>query len=164
MAANHPLRVEVARNRLAASGPCSLTLALRVVALLLYPLFVAAAETNRNSPLAAGEPKAVRTLDIAPVWSGHPVGFALLTSGKRQLVAFYDAERRMTVGSRGLHESRWQLVPLPSVLGWDSHNYVTLAVDHEGQIHLSGNMHCQPLIYFRTTRPYDITSFQRVRS
>jgi hypothetical protein len=53
-------------------------------------------------------------------------------------------------------------VPLPSSLGWDSHNYVTLAVDHEGQIHLSGNMHCQPLVYFRTARQYDITSFQQI--
>jgi hypothetical protein len=110
----------------------------------------------------AAEPKVVQTLEVGPVWSGHPVGFALLTSGKRQLIAFYDAERRMTVGSRGLAENHWQLVRLPSVLGWDSHNYVTLAVDQHAQIHVSGNMHSRPLIYFRTTRPDDITSFQQI--
>ena len=132
------------------------------MACVLICLSTATAAENRKGPLLAESPKVVRTLDIAPVWSGHPVGFALLTSGKRQLVAFYDADRRMTVGSRWLNESRWQLVPLPSVLGWDSHNYITLVVDHDGQIHVSGNMHCQPLVYFRTARPYDITSFRQI--
>ena len=89
--------------------------------------------------LLAEEPSSERESDIAPVWSGHPVGFALLTRGKQQLVAFYDADRRMTIGARALDESPWELVRLPAVLGWDSHNYVTLAVDRAGQIHVSGN-------------------------
>ncbi|MBM3334397.1 BNR repeat-containing protein, partial [Candidatus Sumerlaeota bacterium] len=53
---------------------------------------------------------------------------------------------------------------LPTSVGWDSHNYVTMAIDSGGFIHLSGNMHCVPLIYFRTTKPYDIRSFERVPS
>jgi hypothetical protein len=99
-----------------------------------------------SRPLVAGPPSSVRKLDIAPVWSGHPVGFALLTRGRHQLVAFYDADRRMTIGTRRLDQSHWQLVRLPSVLGWDSHNYVTMAVDRAGQIHVSGNMHGRPLV------------------
>jgi hypothetical protein len=125
-------------------------------------LLCAAAEKNAASPSAADGPAVVRTLDVAAVWSAHPVGFALLTAGERQFVAFYDAERRMTVGLRRLDERQWQLERLPSVLGWDSHNYVTLAVDRDGQIHVSGNMHCHPLVYFRTERPYDIASFRRI--
>ena len=78
------------------------------------------------------------------------MGFALLTRGQQQLVAFYDADRRMTDCARSLEENHWQLVRVPSELGWDSHNYVTMAVDSAGQIHVSGNMHCQPLVYFRT--------------
>jgi hypothetical protein len=112
----------------------------------------------------ADRPLTVEKLDIAPVWSGHPVGFALLTHGKQQLVAFYDADRRMTVGARSLDQRPWQLVRLASELGWDSHNYVTMAVDSTGQIHVSGNMHCHPLVYFRTERPGDITSFRQVPS
>ena len=114
------------------------------------------------APLLAEEPASVPVFDIAPVWSGHPVGFALLTRGQQQLVAFYDADRRMTIGARSLDENHWQLVRLPSELGWDSHNYVTMAVDSTGQIHVSGNMHCQPLVYFRTERPGDIFSFRQV--
>jgi len=103
-----------------------------------------------------------RPLDLGLVWSGHPVGFCLLTEGERQFVAFYDARRRLTVAARRLDSRRWQLVRLPETLGWDSHNYVTMAADDEGYLHLSGNMHGAPLVYFRTTRPWDITTFTRL--
>lgn len=103
-----------------------------------------------------------QVIEIAPVWSGHPVGFALLTHGERQYVAFYDANRRMTVGGRTLDAPSFQLVRLPETIGWDSHNYITMTVDDEGLLHLSGNMHCVPLVYFRTRKPHDITTFERV--
>jgi hypothetical protein len=90
------------------------------------------------------------------------VGFSLLTHGDYQFVAFYDDQRRMTVAARTLDKSNWQFVRVPTSVGWDSHNSVTMAMDDDGQIHLSGNMHCVPLIYFRTTRPFDITSFERI--
>ena len=108
--------------------------------------------------------KIERSLHVSPVWAGHPVGFDLLAHGDRQLAAFYDDQRRMTVASRALGSGAWTYVRLPTSVGWDSHNYVTMAVDDEGQIHLSGNMHCIPLIYFRTTRPLDIDSFEKVEA
>lgn len=103
-------------------------------------------------------------IEVAPVWAGHPVGFALLTHGDRQFVGFYDAERKLTVGSRGLSETGWHFVKLPETLGWDSHNYVTMAVDDDGCIHLCANMHAGPLVYFRTAKPDDIDTFERVTS
>lgn len=99
------------------------------------------------------------TVDL--VWSGHPVGFSLLTRGDRQFVAYYNADRQMTVAARHVDGTEWQKAALPEKVGWDSHNYVTMAVDDGGFIHLSGNMHCRPLVYFRTTAPLDITTFQR---
>jgi hypothetical protein len=115
--------------------------------------------------IAAGETefKVDSTLDIAPVWSGHPVGFCLLTHGENQFVAFYDDQRRMTVAARKLNSSRWQFVRLPEKIGWDSHNYITMTVDDDDYLHLSGNMHCVPLIYFRTAKPLDITTFKRIK-
>jgi len=94
-------------------------------------------------------------LDVAPVWSGHPVGFALLTSGDRQVVGFYDADRRLTVATRSLDERAWTFVPLPRTTGWDSHNSITMAVDREGFLHLAADMHCSPLVYFRSRHPLD---------
>ncbi len=129
---------------------------LRVLPLLIGLLWLGTAAAGADT-LAVEQ-----VIDVAPVWSGHPVRFALLTHGNRQFVAFYDAQRQMTVGSRSVDSGRWQFARLPSKVGWDSHNSVTMAVDHDGTIHLSGNMHCVPLIYFRSRRPYDVTSFQRI--
>lgn len=104
------------------------------------------------------------TVDVAPVWSGHSVGFALLTDGDEQFAAYYDASRRMTIASRRLDSTEWTKEILPTSVKWDSHNYVTMAIDSQGHLHVSGNMHCAPLIYFRTTRPRDVTSFEQIAS
>lgn len=100
----------------------------------------------------------VERLEVAPVWSGCPVGFAMLTHSNRQFLAFYSAERVMTLAQRELCTNAWTFVELPSKLGWDSHNYVTMTADAAGYLHVSGNMHCVPLVYFRSERPLDIRS------
>ena len=102
------------------------------------------------------------TIDIAPVWSGHPVEFALLTQGDQQFVAFYDAQRNMTIAQRTLGDRAFRLTVLPTKVGWDSHNGIEMAVDDDGYIHVSGNMHAKPLIYFRSTRPLDASTLARV--
>lgn len=112
-------------------------------------------------PLPPDQP-GVRSLDVAPVWSAHPVQFALLTHGDRQCVAYYDEARALIVATRKLSDLAWTSTKLPVVTGWDSHNYLALAVDRDGQLHLSGNMHNNPLVYFRTTRPGDIATFERI--
>lgn len=104
------------------------------------------------------------TIAIAPVWAGHPVGFSLLSHEDRQYVAFYDADRQMTVAERKLDGPEWTFTRLPQKVVWDSHNYIRMAIDDAGHIHLSGNMHGVPLVYFRTTRPGDSTSFEQVES
>jgi hypothetical protein len=102
------------------------------------------------------------SLDIALVWSGHPVRFCLLTTDNQQFVAYYDRDRQMTVAMRSLDSDQWRYRKLDSKVGWDSHNYITMALDAEDHIHLCGNMHVDPLVYFRTTRPFDIRTFERI--
>ncbi|MCC5931661.1 MAG: BNR repeat-containing protein [Cyclobacteriaceae bacterium] len=112
---------------------------------------------------------------IDSVWAGHPVGFALLTEGNRQFIAYYNKERNMMVGQRTLDQKTFSLFKMPvfnreeghgisTILNWDSHNYVTIALDKEGYIHLSGNMHVHPLTYFRSTAPYDISSMEQIHA
>jgi hypothetical protein len=101
-------------------------------------------------------------IDIAPVCSAFPVGFCLLTHGSQQFVAFYDADRQMTVGVRKLDEATWHFAKLPEHIGWDSHNYIAMTIDDADMIHLSGNMHASPLQYFRTTKPLDVDSFIKI--
>ncbi len=100
--------------------------------------------------------------DVAPVWAGHPVGFCLMTAGDDQFVAYYDAERRMTVAHRPLGNSDWDYQVLPETVGWDSHNSVTMALDSAGNLHVSGNMHVRPLVYFRTHKTGNIHALDRI--
>jgi hypothetical protein len=113
------------------------------------------------------------TIPIDSVWAGHPVGFSLLTHGSRQYIAYYNARRNMVVGQRNLDEPEFMLHVMPAtyrethggtstVLDWDSHNSVTMEVDSEGYIHLSGNMHVHPLTYFRSINPDDISTLEQV--
>jgi hypothetical protein len=107
-------------------------------------------------------PHTLEEITLENVWSGHPVFFALVTHGTRQYAAYYDAERNMTVASRSLGESSFTRVDLPSVLGWDSHNYVAMAVDTANHVHVAGNMHSTPLVYFRTSDAADTSTFEKL--
>src|SRR5688500_11979164 len=101
----------------------------------------------------------IEALEVGPAWAGHPVGFALLTSGERQYVAFYDEDRALRVASRELSSRSWHVTRLPVTTTWDSHRYITMAMDRGGHLHLAGNMHNSPLVYFRLSRPHDAESF-----
>jgi hypothetical protein len=116
-----------------------------------------------------------QVIKIDQVWAGHPVGFCLLTEGEMQYVAYYNADRHMVVGQRNLLENKFDLHVVPpkertpedrtsTVLDWDSHNSITMAVDKDGYIHLAGNMHVHPITYFRSTRPWDIASLVQIRN
>jgi hypothetical protein len=109
-------------------------------------------------------PAIVETVDIEDVFSGHPVNFALVTRQNRQFAAYYDAERNMTVASRTLGSTTWTFKRLPTVLGWDSHNHVAMALDSANGIHVAGNMHNVPLIYFRSATAFDVSGLARVTS
>jgi len=110
---------------------------------------------------AVSQFKLEKSIDIATVPAGFPVGFGLLTDGPRQYVAYYDQQRRMTIASRTTDSDTWQSTVLPTKVGWDSHNYITMAIDRDGHLHVSGNMHAEKLIYFRTEKPADITTLKR---
>lgn len=116
-------------------------------------LLVTAATTQADVP---------DTIPVDTVWAGHPVGFSLLTHGDQQFVAYYNADRQMTVAQRTLGATDWTYTHLDSHIGWDSHNYVTMVVDDDGYLHLAGNMHGDPLTYFRSAKPLDASTLERV--
>ena len=100
------------------------------------------------------------SLKVSDVWSGHPVDFSFVERGDSQYVAYYDTMRRMTVAMRPTQTKTVRYVNLPSTIGWDSHNYIAMALDSLGLIHVSGNMHAVPLTYFRSTAPFKIDSIK----
>ncbi|CAN5914207.1 hypothetical protein BH24BAC1_BH24BAC1_25030 [soil metagenome] len=117
---------------------------------------------HEATPAASREPKVEEELEVAKVWPGHPVGFSLLTSPPHQYVAYYDEDRRMTVAHRRLGEQQWTYQVLPERVGWDSHNYIAMALDAQGHLHVSGNLHGDPLKYFYAATPHDIRSLRRM--
>lgn len=115
----------------------------------------------------------VQTIAIDSVWAGHPVGFSLYTHEDRQYIAYYNANRNTVVGQRNLDEDEFEQHILPptsretargtsTVVGWDSHNSLTLGIDKAGFIHLSGNVHVNPLTYFRSSKTGDISTLEQV--
>lgn len=148
-----------------------------LIFLSFFAILFVACDQKPTEPITIDETanteSIVQTINIDSVWAGHPVGFCLYTQDDRQYIAYYNATRNLVVGQRNLNEDNFQLHILPptnreecqgtsTVLGWDSHNSVTLGIDKDGFIHLSGNVHCHPLTYFRSEKPNDISKMNQI--
>jgi hypothetical protein len=133
-----------------------------LLSLLMLLIAFAVATVAPTQSAAAATYRIADTQDVDTVPSWFPVGFCLLTHGDSQFAAYYNDKHQMIVARRKLDGRQWQKVELPAKIGWDSHNYITMAIDASGHIHLAGNMHCVPLIYFRTREPGDIATFERL--
>ncbi|MDR7115033.1 hypothetical protein J2X41_000920 [Caulobacter sp. BE254] len=127
--------------------------------LVLSPARTFAQAPEADHPVRALPIKSIEAID--QVWSGHKVGFALAAGAKRIYVGYYDANRQLTIAQRDRAGTAWTYVKLDTWLGWDSHNYVAMAVDPAGQLHVMANMHSEPLIYFRTTGSDDARDLRR---
>lgn len=106
----------------------------------------------------------IRRIPVAKGIASHPVngGHCLISDGENQYIAFYDGDHRMTVGKRKLSETKWDFAKLPEQVGWDTHNRIVLFQDRKEHLHITGNMHCSPLRYYRTKAPADIHTFQAI--
>jgi hypothetical protein len=140
-----------------------------IVGLSLYACIV----KKPNNPVVIDETNKTESIEqvieIDSVWAGHNASFALYTHKNRQYIAYYNANRNLVVGQRNLNENNFDLHIMPptsyetaggtsTVLKWDSHNYLTLALDKDGFIHLAGNMHANPITYFKSTKANDIST------
>lgn len=101
-------------------------------------------------------------VEVSNVLSAFHVGFSMIEKNGYVYMAYYDGEHQMTVARYHCETKKVEYKKLPSVIGWDTHNYVTMAFDKEGYLHVSGNMHATPLVYFRGTTPHDIQSLQTI--
>lgn len=108
---------------------------------------------------------------VAEACADFTVLYCLLTHEHHQFAAWYDTGHRLTVGHRQLPDGAWETTQpegfwlaersrYAHITEFDSHNYLTMAVDSAGYLHLSGNMHVDPLIYFRSRAPLDISSLE----
>lgn len=80
----------------------------------------------------------------------------------QEYIGFYRPDRWLAVGSRQVGTGPWQVTQLETRLGWDSHNYVDLAVDPRGGLHVAANMHSSEMCYFRSEVAGDARTLVRV--
>ena len=108
-----------------------------------------------------GAPVSIEAIDR--VWSGHTVPFAISTGKDKLYLAYYDANRQLTVAQRPLNApSHWVYHKLDTWLGWDSHNLIAMALDRSGALHIAANMHVDPLTMFRSDAGGDVRNLRRV--
>jgi BNR repeat-containing family member len=113
-----------------------------------------------NASLA--QVKVLEVVDVDSVTSDFPVNFSFLQQGDWQFIGYFNKDRYLTVASRQVFEKQWAYKILPTKVGWDSHNAITMAIDRDNCLHISGNMHNDTLLYFKTEKPFQIASFQRI--
>ncbi|MGB3800396.1 MAG: BNR repeat-containing protein [Lewinella sp.] len=122
----------------------------------------ATSDQQATQAITDNEPTIKRRIDVDHVEAAFPVDFCQAIAGNHHYIAYYDAQRNFSIGYRTLDEDAFEKTVLDSRIGWDSHNYTELAVDDEGYIHVSGNMHIDSLFYWRSTRPYDASEFEEI--
>lgn len=109
-------------------------------------------------------PLLLEELPVARVWAGHKVNMALVSSRAWQYAGYYDENRNMVIAMRRFGTDVWSRRILDTkILGWDSHNNISLGVDSDECLHVSGNMHATPMIYFRMEIPHDLDSIHPAR-
>ena len=129
--------------------------------LMNRPILVALVLLLAVLPSAASADAKVESVDF--VWSAHRAFFDFVGKGDHQVIAYYDASRQMSVAHRESNKP-WRFQKVPSSLGWDSHNSVVIGIDEAGHIHVAGHMHNDPLVYFRSQKPFDVRSLKQVAS
>jgi hypothetical protein len=108
-------------------------------------------------PAAAASARMVR---VGEGWAKNQVNAvifrrnAVVSRGRWQYVAFYDAEMRVVLAKRRLGATRWE-VRRTQYTGdaKDAHRSISIAVDGRGFLHVVWNQHDSPLQYCRGLRP-----------
>lgn len=85
------------------------------------------------------------------------IKYSLYAKGDELYVGYYDVGHRMKVARKDA-SGHWTRRVLDEKVNWDSHRYISLSVDKEGTVHLSGNMHKDPLVYYRSDRSGDLAT------
>lgn len=86
--------------------------------------------------------------------------YALFVKGNEVYVGYYDSEHNLKVAKRD-SVGEWSYTVMDENVSWDSHKYISLAVDCEDIVHVSCNMHNDPLVYYHSVSSGDISTIKR---
>jgi hypothetical protein len=103
------------------------------------------------------------TYKLGDVWTGTRASPGAAVVGTSVLVAFYDAERWVTVAVLNPRKEEVCSIRLPSrFAGWDAHNSLAVGVAPDGTVHIAGNAHASPLFYAQGFGS-DLSSFRAMQ-
>ena len=126
------------------------------------------AQNSCAAPAELGPVIETEAIDL--VWSATNVSFDLVTQGQDQLIAYYNATRNLVVAHRRTSTAQdfygtvWNYRQLDTMLGFDNHNDVVVAISDDGHFHVMGNMHADRIVYYRTRYPGEVRSLERVET
>jgi hypothetical protein len=129
-------------------------------------MFSRSVGTRRESSLPTDEQEfpLPSTLRGDYSWIGYQ---SIATFGDIQYCVWVGADRKARI-SRRLFNREWETAVdlsaqsgsvLTADFALDSHNTVCVHVDDAGYVHVSGNMHADPLLYMRSTTPGVLTAW-----
>jgi frataxin-like iron-binding protein CyaY len=90
------------------------------------------------------------------------VDYSYCTTEKYIFFAYYAQDRNLLIARLELDSGEITEKKLSSCkIAWDSHSHTAIETDKDGHIHVSANMHVDPLVYYRSQKPYDISAFEK---
>ena len=108
------------------------------------------------------EYRVVEQVEVGKTFAGTSLHAALLTHHDTQYVAYYDENQQVTLAQRRIGDAEWVSRKLPLNANWNNHVGIHgFMIDQEGLLHLSANMHARPLVYWRTSVPYDCPTLEQ---
>ena len=106
--------------------------------------------------------RVVDELKVGEIFAGTSLAAIVVTHEPHQYVVHYNQRQQMVIAHRTLDSRQWHKRTLPLNAQWNNHRSIRLAIDAQGLVHLSGNMHANPLVYWRSTEPHDIDTLERI--
>lgn len=140
---------------------------LRLSLFFLITLFSCASTVNSYDGREVDQPGCTSfptKISLARVWGGARVTFDIIENSCFIYVAYYDADRWLSVVQVNKCSGKRETLKMGSRFGgWDSHNSIALAFDGQNRLHISGNMHASPLVYARMNAPDELTGLAVLR-
>lgn len=88
------------------------------------------------------------------------IRYALYAKNDDIYIGYYDKRHHLKVARRD-SSGRWAYAVLDEEVNWDSHRYISMVVDRDDVIHLSGNIHRDPLVYYRSEPGGNVATLKR---
>jgi len=103
---------------------------------------------------------AKKIIDKVRAW--QRIRFDIVFHKSNLYIAYYNQKNNMTIVKTDTEGNIIQKSYLPENAGRGIHHAVNLGVDSDGFIHVSWNIHKDPLKYYRSKKPYYITEFESI--